>query len=134
MKFDELEKEIFDDYYAKHREILMDTETNSQQKADAILSKYDLCGLQKEQVKKLKDSIVKKEVDFFMAFVKENEKVLNSSLSHKEKLDILLEKYSWDGISTNEKNTLRNMISRQIHDNEVSKILEKLAKDLKIIQ
>jgi hypothetical protein len=134
MKFDELEKEIFDDYYAKHREILMDTETNSQQKADAILSKYDLCGLKKEQVKKLKDSIVKKEVDFFMAFVKENEKVLNSSLSHKEKLDILLEKYSWDGISTNEKNTLRNIISRQIHDNEVSKILEKLAKDLKIIQ
>ncbi len=133
MKFDELEKEIFDDYYTKHREILMDTETNSQQKADAILSKYNLRGFKKEQVKELKDKIVKKEVDFYMAFVKENEEVLNSTLSYQEKLQILLEKYSWEGISTNEKNTLRNMISRQIYDNEVSKIIEKLAKDLKII-
>ena len=134
MKFEELEKEIFDNYYTKHREILMDVETNSQQKADAILSKYNLRGLKKEQVKKLKDSIVKKEVDFYMAFVKDNEEVLNSSLSYQEKLDILLKKYSWEGISTDEKSTLKSLISRQIYDNEVSKILEKLAKDLKIIQ
>ena len=134
MKFEELEKEIFDNYYTKHREVLMDVETNSQQKADAILSKYNLRGLKKEQVKKLRDSIVKKEVDFYMAFVKDNEEVLNSSLSYQEKFDILLKKYSWEGISTDEKSTLKSLISRQIYDNEVSKILEKLAKDLKIIQ
>ena len=67
-----------------------------------------------------------------MQFVADNKEVLDGDFTFKQKLNILMEKYMFDGMTDKQISMLRSRISRHIHDNEVGKILSKLADDLKL--
>ncbi|MBE7088647.1 MAG: hypothetical protein E7370_03915 [Clostridiales bacterium] len=134
MNFEQLTAEIFENYYQKHKKILDDNTVNSQVQAERILAKYDTSNLTEEQIKILKDKIVKKEVDEFILFTSENEEILDSKFTYQEKLEILLAKYDNGDLSNEEYKSLKSKISRHIFDFETAKVLEELAIKLKLLK
>ena len=131
MNFEQLRLEIFDNFENKHKDILDDSDIVSRVKAEKIIAKYDTKNLTSEQIENLKQEIVDKEVKIFMEFVEENKEILNSSLTHQEKLDALLSKYATPDLSEKEYTILKNTINRHIFDNEVGKTLINLVDNIK---
>ena len=131
MKLEQLSAEIFDNYEEKHMDILGDALATSRTQADQILAKYNTKGLSKEEIDQLKERIVKREVDTFMKFVEQNKDVLDAPLTDGEKFHKLFERYNNPAFSKREREYVKNRIHRHIYDNNVGKILSKLANDLK---
>ena len=132
MNFEQLAYAIFENFEQDHAEILCDSMITTETKAEKILAKYNLKKISQEQIEAIRKEIVRREVDIFMQFVADNKEVLDGDFTFKQKLNILMEKYMFDGMTDKQISMLRSRISRHIQDNEVGKILSKLADDLKL--
>ncbi len=131
MTFDQLVSAIFDDYENKHRDILGDVMATCRQQAERIVSKYDTTELSQEEIDRLKDMIVKKEVSTFLQFVEQNKDILDGDFSDRQKFRLLFERHDKPSLSEQERTLLQKRIRRHIYDNEVCKILQDLVDDLK---
>ena len=132
MELEQLTAEIFDNYEEKHMAILGDALSTSRKQAERIIAKYNTRGLSKEDIESLKNRIVKKEVDNFMKFVEQNKDILDAPLTDEQKFNKLFARHNNPAFSKQKREYVKNRIRRHINDDNVGKILIKLADDLKI--
>ncbi|MBQ8425462.1 MAG: hypothetical protein IJX17_05525 [Clostridia bacterium] len=131
MNFEELNKVIFENFEEKHKEILTNYDLVSRKKAEEILAKYDTTSLTDEEIETIKSKIIQIDIDDHNKFIEENKDIVDSSLSHQEKMDKLMSKYSNSNMSEQEQYNLKCKLSRYIFDNEVNKTLLNLVQNIK---